>query len=91
MLPVQCPFYTYTGQRGIQPRHGEQGKSLPCSNVHGAGSGKSLPLPDYINKEQQTMKKGQIYTGIVEKMEFPNKGVLYIDKEKVYRQTQIGI
>ena len=29
------------------------------------------------------MKKGQIYTGIVEKMEFPNKGVLYIDKEKV--------
>lgn len=29
------------------------------------------------------MKKGPIYTGIVEKMEFPNKGVLYIDKEKV--------
>lgn len=28
------------------------------------------------------MKKGQIYSGVVEKMEFPNKGVLYIDGEK---------
>ena len=28
------------------------------------------------------MKKGQIYTGIVEKMEFPNRGVLNIDGEK---------
>lgn len=28
------------------------------------------------------MKKGQIYTGIVEKMEFPNRGVLNIEGEK---------
>ncbi len=71
-----------TAAKAAPPRHGEQGKSLPCSNVHGAGSGKSLPLPDYINKEQQTMKKGQIYTGTVEKMEFPNRGVITADGEK---------
>lgn len=29
------------------------------------------------------MKKGEVYTGIVEKVEFPNKGILYIDGEKV--------
>lgn len=29
------------------------------------------------------VKKGQKYIGIVEKMEFPNKGVVYIDGEKV--------
>jgi len=28
------------------------------------------------------MKKGKRYTGIVEKMEFPNKGIVYIDGEK---------
>lgn len=29
------------------------------------------------------MKKGEIYTGIVEKLDFPNKGILYIEGEKV--------
>lgn len=29
------------------------------------------------------MKKGEIYTGVVEKMDFPNKGVLHIGEEKV--------
>lgn len=29
------------------------------------------------------MKKGEIYTGIVEKVDFPNKGILYIEDEKV--------
>lgn len=29
------------------------------------------------------MKKGEIYTGIVEKVDFPNKGVLHIEDEKV--------
>ncbi len=28
------------------------------------------------------MKKGEIYTGEVEKMDFPNKGVLHIGEEK---------
>lgn len=28
------------------------------------------------------MKKGQVYTGTVDKMEFPNKGVVYINNEK---------
>ena len=28
------------------------------------------------------MKKGQVYTGKVEKMEFPNRGIVYIDGEK---------
>lgn len=29
------------------------------------------------------MKKGEIYTGTVEKVDFPNKGILYIEDEKV--------
>jgi len=29
------------------------------------------------------MKKGEIYTGIVERVDFPNKGVLHIEDEKV--------
>ena len=29
------------------------------------------------------MKKGEIYTGTVEKMDFPNKGILHIGEEKV--------
>lgn len=29
------------------------------------------------------VKKGETYSGIVEKMEFPNKGIVYIDGEKV--------
>ena len=29
------------------------------------------------------MKKGEIYTGVVEKMDFPNKGVLHIGEKKV--------
>ena len=29
------------------------------------------------------MKKGEIYTGIVEKTDFPNKGILHIENEKV--------
>ena len=29
------------------------------------------------------MKKGEIYTGIVEKVDFPNKGILHIEDEKV--------
>ncbi len=29
------------------------------------------------------MKKGEIYTGIVEKLDFPDKGVITIENEKV--------
>ena len=29
------------------------------------------------------MRKGEIYTGIVEKVDFPNKGILHIEDEKV--------
>ena len=29
------------------------------------------------------MKKGEVYEGIVEKMDFPNKGILHVDGEKV--------
>ena len=29
------------------------------------------------------MKKGEIYTGIVERFYFPNKGILFVDVEKV--------
>ena len=29
------------------------------------------------------MKKGEIYEGFVEKVSFPNKGIIYIDEIKV--------
>ena len=29
------------------------------------------------------MKKGEIYTGIIERIEFPNKGIFYVEGEKV--------
>ena len=32
--------------------------------------------------KETVMKKGERYTGVVEKMEFPNKGIVYIDGEK---------
>lgn len=35
------------------------------------------------------MKKGDIYEGIVEKIEFPNKGILHIDGERVVVKNAI--
>ena len=29
------------------------------------------------------MKKGEIYTGMIERIEFPNKGIFYAEGEKV--------
>ena len=29
------------------------------------------------------MKKGEIYEAVVEKIEFPNKGILHVEEEKV--------
>ena len=29
------------------------------------------------------MKKGEIYEGIIEKVEFPNKGFVWVDDQKV--------
>ena len=37
------------------------------------------------------MKKGQIYEGIIEKVEFPNKGKVYISEEKQYVTVKNGI
>lgn len=36
------------------------------------------------------MKKGEIYEGIIEKLEFPNKGILHIDGEKVTVKNAIA-
>ena len=35
------------------------------------------------------MKKGDIYEGTVEKIEFPNKGILHIDGERVVVKNAI--
>ena len=32
------------------------------------------------------MKKGEIYEAVVEKIEFPNKGILHVEEEKVTRK-----
>ena len=36
------------------------------------------------------MKKGEIYEGVIEKVEFPNKGYVNIDGEKVTRSVPAG-
>lgn len=37
------------------------------------------------------MKKGQIYEGIIESVDFPNKGNVYLDEEKQYAVVKNGI
>ena len=37
------------------------------------------------------MKKGQIYEGIIERVDFPNKGMIYIPKEEKYVTVKNGI
>ena len=32
------------------------------------------------------MKKGEIYEGVIEKVDFPNKGIVMVDEQKVYRK-----
>ena len=34
------------------------------------------------------MKKGEIYEGIIEKVEFPNKGFVWVDDQKVIVKTE---
>ena len=35
------------------------------------------------------MKKGEIYEAVVEKVEFPNKGILHVEEEKVIVKNAI--
>ena len=35
------------------------------------------------------MKKGEIYEAVVEKIEFPNKGILHVEEEKVIVKNAI--
>lgn len=37
------------------------------------------------------MKKGQIYEGIIERVDFPNKGMIYIPEEEKYVTVKNGI
>ena len=30
------------------------------------------------------MKKGQVYEGIIEKVEFPNRGIVSVENEEIY-------
>lgn len=34
------------------------------------------------------MKKGEIYEGVIEKVEFPNKGFVWVDDQKVIVKTE---
>ncbi|CBL20207.1 hypothetical protein [Ruminococcus sp. SR1/5] len=38
--------------------------------------------------ERGFMKKGEIYEGIIEKVEFPNKGFVWVDDQKVIVKTE---
>ena len=37
------------------------------------------------------MKKGQIYEGIIERVDFPNKGMIYIPDEKWYPGSESSL
>lgn len=52
------------------------------STENEGGCGK-VSLHSLLFMEENRMKKGEIYTGVVEKTDFPNKGILYIEDEKV--------
>ena len=34
------------------------------------------------------MKKGEIYEGVIEKVDFPNKGIVITDGQKSYRKER---
>ena len=40
---------------------------------------------------RELMKKGQIFEGIIEKVEFPNKGKVYVPQEEQYVVVKNGI
>ena len=37
------------------------------------------------------MKKGQIYEGIIERVDFPNKGIVFVAEEEQYVTVKNGI
>ena len=37
------------------------------------------------------MKKGQIYEGIIERVDFPNKGIVFVPEEEQYVTVKNGI
>ena len=37
------------------------------------------------------MKKGQIFEGIIERVDFPNKGIVYVPEEEKYVAVKNGI
>ena len=37
------------------------------------------------------MKKGQIYEGIIERVDFPNKGIVFVPEEEQYVIVKNGI
>lgn len=41
--------------------------------------------------EKERMKKGQILEGVIEKVEFPNKGLVYVVEEDQYVLVKNGI
>ena len=46
-------------------------------------------MPKRRTERRNFMRKGDIYEGIVEKIEFPNKGILHIDGERVVIKNAI--
>ena len=46
-------------------------------------------MPKQRAERRYFMKKGDIYEGTVEKIEFPNKGILHIDGERVVVKNAI--
>jgi 23S rRNA (uracil1939-C5)-methyltransferase len=47
------------------------------------GEAAAIACKPLFKYKEARMKKGEVYTGIVEKVDFPNKGILHIEDEEV--------
>lgn len=62
--------------------------------VNGAGELCKGACPlwgEYSENSEGRMKKGQIFEGVIERVDFPNKGMVYVSEEKRYVIVKNGI
>lgn len=50
-----------------------------------------IPLGKIFKSLEEKMKKGQIFEGVIERVDFPNKGIVYIPEEDKYVTVKNGI
>ena len=51
----------------------------------------TLSIFMYRMIQEKMMKKGQVFEGIIEKVEFPNKGLVWVSEEERYVTVKNGM